>query len=118
LILGVAYTAFSEWLNIVVRQSWAYSERMPLIPLFGFRIGLSPLLQWIIVPATAFGLVRWITFKHSNERPTMNRVRHIAIAAIGITTLSAPTWAQTGDSARGERMYRACVACHSLEPNR
>jgi hypothetical protein len=24
--LGVAYTAFSEWLNVSVRQSWAYSE--------------------------------------------------------------------------------------------
>jgi cytochrome c len=48
----------------------------------------------------------------------MNRVCHIAIAAIGLTALSAPAGAQTGDAARGERMYRACVACHSLEPNR
>lgn len=66
LMFGVAYTTFSEWLNIVVRQSWAYSERMPLIPLLGFRIGLSPLLQWVVVPAAAFGLVRWMTFKHSD----------------------------------------------------
>jgi hypothetical protein len=55
---GVGYTAFSEWLNVVVRTSWAYSEWMPVIPLFGFRLGLSPLLQWIVVPAAAFGLVR------------------------------------------------------------
>jgi len=26
--------------------------------------------------------------------------------------------AQPGSAARGERVYRACVACHSLEPNR
>ena len=24
LVMGVCYTAFSEWLNIVVRKSWAY----------------------------------------------------------------------------------------------
>jgi cytochrome c len=26
--------------------------------------------------------------------------------------------AEPGDAACGERLYRACVACHSLEPNR
>jgi hypothetical protein len=28
---GLAYTAFSEWLNVVVRASWAYSEWMPIV---------------------------------------------------------------------------------------
>jgi hypothetical protein len=51
--------------NIVARQSWAYSERMPMISLFGFRMGLSPLLQWVMVPAAGFALVTWMTFKHS-----------------------------------------------------
>ena len=50
-IFGVGYTAFSEWLNVVVRASWAYSEWMPVITVAGHRFGLSPLLQWIIVPA-------------------------------------------------------------------
>jgi cytochrome c len=31
---------------------------------------------------------------------------------------SDPGSAQTGDQARGERIFRACAACHSLEPNR
>ena len=53
---GVVYTIFSEWLNIVVRASWAYSELMPVIPVVG--IGLSPLLEWIIVPLLAFNLAR------------------------------------------------------------
>ena len=44
------------------------SEWMPVIPLFGFRLGLSPLLQWIVVPATAFGLVRWMTFEGNGGR--------------------------------------------------
>ena len=53
----VAYTTFSEWLNVVVRTSWAYSERMPVIPVFGFRLGLAPLLQWTVVPLAAFAAV-------------------------------------------------------------
>src|SRR6266849_6660654 len=45
---GVAYTIFSEWLNVVVRASWAYSELMPVVPILG--TGLSPLLECVIVP--------------------------------------------------------------------
>ncbi len=55
---GVAYTTFSEWLNIVVRAAWSYSELMPILPLFGFEVGLSPLLQWIAVPTAAFYCAR------------------------------------------------------------
>lgn len=53
-ILGVAYTIFSEWLNTTVRHSWAYMPAMPVIP--GVEVGLTPVLQWIIVPAVAFAL--------------------------------------------------------------
>ena len=53
---GVAYTIFSEWLNLVVRQSWAYSEAMPVVPLIG--VGLSPLLQWLVIPGVAMLVVR------------------------------------------------------------
>jgi hypothetical protein len=58
LVFGVTYTIFSEWLNVVVRASWAYSGRMPVIAMFGFRLGVSPLLQWIMVPAAAFAVAR------------------------------------------------------------
>ncbi len=51
--VGLGYTMFSGWLNIVVRKSWAYSGRMPVVSLFGLNIGLSPLLQWVVVPALA-----------------------------------------------------------------
>jgi hypothetical protein len=53
LAFGLGYTVFSEWLNIVVRKSWAYSSLMPVVSLFGLDIGLSPLLQWMVVPALA-----------------------------------------------------------------
>lgn len=52
--LGLAYTIFSEWLNVSVVKSWAYSDLMPLIPPFG--TGLTPILQWIIVPLLTWAL--------------------------------------------------------------
>ncbi len=48
----------------------------------------------------------------------MNRIAPLTIAALVLTALPYRAMAQPGDAARGERMYRACVACHSLEPNR
>jgi len=53
-VFGVAYTIYSEWYNTGVRQSWAYSPLMPVLPLTG--TGLSPLLQWLIVPSLALSL--------------------------------------------------------------
>jgi hypothetical protein len=58
LVCGLGYTVFSEWLNIVVRKSWAYSSLMPVVSLFGLNIGVSPLLQWMVVPALAFYAAR------------------------------------------------------------
>lgn len=52
ILFAVAYTVFSEWLNISVRGSWAYRDLMPRLPPFG--TGLTPLLQWIVLPWIAF----------------------------------------------------------------
>lgn len=51
-IAGVAYTIFSEWHNTEVRKSWAYSSFMPTLPAIG--TGLSPFLQWLVIPVAAF----------------------------------------------------------------
>ena len=51
LAVGVGYTIYSEWLNVSVRGSWAYSELMPTIPFLG--TGLAPLLQWLVIPTLA-----------------------------------------------------------------
>jgi hypothetical protein len=56
ILLGLGYTVFSEWLNTQVRQSWSYTEAMPLLPPLG--TGLTPFLQWLIVPGIALGYVR------------------------------------------------------------
>ncbi|MEO6268916.1 MAG: hypothetical protein ABIP08_01280 [Lautropia sp.] len=58
LVLGLAYTVFSEWINIVIRASWAYSALMPTLNINGFDIGLSPIMQWILVPLAGFWAVR------------------------------------------------------------
>jgi hypothetical protein len=61
ILVGLAYTVFSEWLNVVVRASWAYSDLMPVVTGFGLRVGLSPLLQWLVIPTAAFMITRRLT---------------------------------------------------------
>jgi hypothetical protein len=43
---ALAYTAWSEWYNVYRVGSWGYTASMPLV----FGIGLSPLLQWLVLP--------------------------------------------------------------------
>lgn len=50
--IGLGYTVFSEWLNVGLRASWAYSSLMPVIPPFG--TGLTPILQWLVLPPVAY----------------------------------------------------------------
>ena len=52
LAIGLGYTVWSEFRNVEVLLTWAYSEWMPRLPPLG--TGLSPVLQWIIVPTAAF----------------------------------------------------------------
>jgi hypothetical protein len=56
IIYGLTYTMFSEWLNVEARQSWAYRDAMPRLPLLG--TGVTPLLQWLALPALAFWWAR------------------------------------------------------------
>lgn len=70
-VLGVGYTIFSEWLNIVVRQSWAYSELMPVVPVID--TGVTPLLQWLVVPLVAFWLARRTAQRDLAVPASMNR---------------------------------------------
>ena len=54
--MGIAYTMFSEWLNVDIRGTWAYAPAMPILPIFG--TGLAPLAQWVLVPVLSFIWVR------------------------------------------------------------
>ena len=57
-IVAVGYTVFSEWMNTVARAGWEYSALMPVIRLLGLEIGLSPLLQWMVIPPLALWLAK------------------------------------------------------------
>jgi hypothetical protein len=52
-ISGVGYTVFSEWMNITLLRSWRYSGAMPTLDFGGLELGLTPLAQWLFVPALA-----------------------------------------------------------------
>ncbi len=52
IVLGVIYTIFSEYLNVEIRQSWAYAPSMPRLPWLG--TGLSPIAQWLVLPSLGF----------------------------------------------------------------
>jgi hypothetical protein len=54
--IGLSYTVFSEWLNIEIREAWAYRDIMPVVPLID--AGLSPVMQWVAVPLAAFWWAR------------------------------------------------------------
>ncbi len=51
---AMAFTAWSEWYNVYRVGSWSYTASMPTI----FGIGLSPLLQWLILPPVMVGAYR------------------------------------------------------------
>lgn len=53
---GLAFTSFSEWFNTTVLTNWTYSEWMPVTPFV--PIGISPVLQWVLVPLAALSLSR------------------------------------------------------------
>lgn len=52
--MGIGYTVFSEWYNVYRLGSWAYADAMPLI----FGIGITPLLQWLVVPGVMLLLIQ------------------------------------------------------------
>ena len=53
---GVLLTIVMEWLATKVLGRWTYAETMPVIPLLG--VGLSPVLQWLVLPPIVVWFVR------------------------------------------------------------
>jgi|SRR5882724_4735506 len=54
--VGVSITIVLEWLATQVLQRWAYAESMPTVP--GLAVGVSPLLQWLLLPPLVVWFVR------------------------------------------------------------
>src|SRR5690606_10341467 len=57
-LTAILYTAFSEWLNVALLRSWAYSEWMSVLEIADLQLGVSPLLQWLVIPPLALYLAR------------------------------------------------------------
>ena len=58
--VGLAITiAIERW--AIAADRWQYREAMPTIA----GIGLTPLLQWVVIPAAMVGIMRWITRKRN-----------------------------------------------------
>lgn len=54
--IGALFTVWSEWNNVYRLKIWAYAPAMPTI----FGIGVSPLLQWIVLPPLMVLTVRML----------------------------------------------------------
>jgi len=69
IIGALAFTAWSEWYNVYRAVNWGYTASMPMI----FGIGLSPLLQWLILPPVMVGANRALEpvlfGQHSSRNP-------------------------------------------------
>lgn len=55
---GIALTVGFEFYYTQVTLRWTYSDLMPLVQPFG--TGLSPLLQWIVIPP----VVLWLSQRY------------------------------------------------------
>jgi hypothetical protein len=55
-VAGLLVTIVTERLATGPLGRWAYAEGMPLVPLL--EVGLSPLLQWIVLPLLVVWFVR------------------------------------------------------------
>ena len=62
--LAFAFTIYSEWRNVYETGAWAYLPAMPLV----YGIGLTPMLQWLVIPPVATYLLRRI--RNSRARTT------------------------------------------------
>lgn len=64
-IFGTLYTVFSEWLNVINRKSWSYSDEMITLPWIG--TGLAPLAQWSILPPICLAMSRRRCRRHAAD---------------------------------------------------
>lgn len=56
--VGIVLTVAFEYYYMTISHRWSYFGLMPLVPPLG--TGLSPLVQWIVIPP----LVLWLTRRH------------------------------------------------------
>jgi hypothetical protein len=58
LVTGLIIAVAVEWLAVHVLQRWAYTADMPVLPMTtGVTIGITPLLQMLMLPPVIFYIV-------------------------------------------------------------
>jgi hypothetical protein len=68
LISGLVLALTVEWLAVHILQRWAYTADMPVLPLtMGVTIGITPLLQMLLLPPVIFYIVALRSKKHAHE---------------------------------------------------
>ena len=78
---AMAFTAWSEWYNVYRTGAWGYTSDMPMI----FGIGLSPLLQWLILPPVILAAYRMLLPKFFGDicgQRNSSAVRTTSIAGL------------------------------------
>lgn len=68
-ITALTLTIVLEWLATGPLQRWEYADSMPIIPIIG--VGLSPLLQWLLLTP----LILWLTRRHLLGRIAIRTIR-------------------------------------------
>jgi hypothetical protein len=58
LLCGFTLAVFIEWGAVVILGRWSYSANMPQLPSLG--IGVTPILQMLILPPVIFKLTVWL----------------------------------------------------------
>lgn len=66
LSVGLIVTIIFEFLATEIWNRWAYNSRMPTLPFIG--TGLTPLLQWIVIPLVSLVTVKWMYFGFRYEK--------------------------------------------------
>ena len=66
MIGALTFTVWSEWFNVFRIGNWSYASNMPTV----FGIGISPLLQWLVLPPViviAYRALWPYVFSRSND---------------------------------------------------
>ena len=57
LVTGLTIAILIEWVAVYGIGRWSYTARMPVLPVLG--VGLSPVLQMLLLPAVIFKAAAW-----------------------------------------------------------
>lgn len=66
-VTGLVLIIPLEWLMISRMEWWSYTAQMPLMP--GIAVGVSPVVQMLVLPPLIFTLLAWWHRKMIGREP-------------------------------------------------